>query len=660
VDIRTGEIIKDRGVLSELPKRCNFGDLADRDGDLATNTDPGSETADNLAEDEEDDGDEDEDDVGETDAFPSSEDLVTPQITRLAPLRPATSSSDADDLGEFLRAEAIRRELDGGDDSSEDEFNMLPPRSTPARRMMTPARKTSFTARAKSRPLKAPDPGTESEDEFAVIDRDRSDVYSGYRARRTPSPRIPASIPSPPPSSSPGPSTSFSLPSSPLVSNAPLNYNKGLRIERRLSPPTPKRQPLASTSRRALKDSLNEIDLEFPPPQPRAPSVFGKRPSSAFTIDLTLSDDETEDERPHPTTKATTNPKPFASEPRTVKKSGSASISKRPIPFVLIETKRPTPVTSTVVTSESTSVPVVPDQVAPPRKGKPRVKSLKDKPPDFNSPQKSKRGEGTKTKPVKEMSQEWDEGSLSSSTAPKVDESPITREAAKKVGSPLLSAARSDPTPKAGKRPKPKSEGKRSPARPASSDDEHSLGSEPSPTKRVAPPKSSPRPETQAMTPKSYSKSKSTHKSATKPKSTRSTRSTESGATTTTATVKPSTPRERPEAFVSMKGDDRSPPPSPPSASPAPPIRPRIRGILKRKRTVSSGPSSGGEQSGPKDDTKQQNPPSDSSGIQGCTIRTPEVVGVGGDDSSDDPEAGMLYCLGLFCGRLSRWIDYDR
>jgi len=598
VDIRTGEVIKDRGVLSELPKRYNFGDLADKDDDPAANTDPGSEAADNLAEDEEDDDDEGEGDAEETDAFSSSKGLVAPQITRLAPLKPATSSSDADDLGEFLKAEAIRRELDGGDDSSEDEFNILPPRSTPAKRTMTPARKTPFTARIKHRPLRTPAPDTESEDEFAVLDRDKNDVYCGYRARRTPSPQIPASIPSPPPpSSSPVPSTSFSLPSSPLSSHTPLSSNKDPQIEGRLGSPTPKRQPLGPTSRRTLEDSLNEIDLEFPPPQPRAPSVFGRRPSSAFIIDLSLSDDETEDERPHPTV-------------------------KKPIPFVLIETKRPAPVTSTVRASESTFASTVPGLVTPPKKGKPRAKSLKDKPPDFGGSLNSRRGEGAKAKLVKESLQEGDKGVLpSGSPAPKVDETLITGEATKEVRSLPSSPARSDSSPKARTRLKPKPRGKRS--RLITSDDEHNLGTEPSPTKRVASPKSSPGPQTQATTPRSDSKPKSTRKSATKPKSTRSTRSTESGASTTTATVKSRTLRKPPEAFVEMEGDDRSPPPSPPSLSPASPTRSRIRGILKRKRTISSGPGSGEEQGGND-----------------------------GDNHSDDPEAGMSYCLGPFLRKI--------
>ena len=651
MDIRTGEVIKDRGILHELPKRYNFGDLADKD-DPTINTDPGSEVADNLADDEEVDEEEGECDAEETDAFPSSDGLVAPQITRLAPPRPVTSSSDADDLGEFLKAEAIRRELDGGDDSSEDEFSILPPHLTPAKRMTTPVKKTPLASRAKSRPLKAPAPDTESEDEFAVPDSDRNGFYRRYRARRAPSPEVPASIPSPPPpSSSPGPSTSISLSSPPLLSRPSLSSNGGPQIESRLDSPAPKRQPLASSSRRTLEDSLNEIDLEFPPPQPRAPSVFARRPDSAIIIDLSLSDDGTEDEQSHPTIKATTDPKPLALESRTVKNNGSILTSKRPVPFVLIETKRPIPGTSAVIASKSTSNPIVSDSVTPPKKGKPRAKSLKDKPPDFGGSQNSKRGEGRKTRLVKEKFQEGGKDfQLSGSPALKVNEMSIIGEATKKVKSPSLSPARSDFSPKAKTRLKPK--GKRSPTRLAPSDDEHSLGFEAPPTRRMVSPKSSPGPQTRVMTHKSDSKPKSTRKSATKPKSVRSTRSTESSASTVTATVKSKAPRKWPEVFVDVdvEGDNDSSSPSLPSPSPVPSTRPRIRGALKRKRRISSGPSSGEEQGSPKGNPKQQTSPPDSSGIRTCTTRTPKVTDGEECGHSDDPEAGTLSCLVFFVG----------
>ena len=272
----------------------------------------------------------------------------------------------------------------------------MPPRSTPAKQTLTLAGKNSFAARAKPRPPKTPVPDTESEDEFAVLNLDRNGVHCGYRARRVPSPEAPASIPSPPFSSSPGPPFSFSHPSSPLSSYTPHNSNEGSQIDERFGSP-PKRQPLATTSRRTLEESLDEIDLEFPPPQPRVPSIFWRQPSSAFIIDLSFSDDETEDECP---VKAIINPKPLVSEPKAVKEPDSTLVSKRPIQFVLIETRRPARV------SESASAPIDPDPVSPPKKRKPRAKSPKNKPPDLGVSQRSKHGEGSKVKSVKEKTQE--------------------------------------------------------------------------------------------------------------------------------------------------------------------------------------------------------------------------------------------------------------
>lgn len=551
VDIRTGEIVKDRGVLSDLPKRYNFGDFADKDDDPAINTDLGDEVAGNLAEDEEDNDEEGEDGAEETDASPAPNGLVSPQITRLAPLRPATSSSDADDLRRFLKAEAIRRELDGGDDSSEDEFNILPPRSTPARRKMTPARRSPLTARAKHRPLQTPAPDTESEDEFAIRDSDRDDIQDIYRAHRTPSPEVPASMPSPPPpSSSPGPSSSFSLPSSPLLSRVPLSSNGGHRPEELFGSPTPRRQPLSLASRKTLEDSLNEIDKEFPPPRPRAPSVFGGRRASAFFVDWSLSDADTEDEQPFPPAKATTSPKPVAPEPTSARENGSPLITRRPVPFVLIETKRPasrTPI-PTAVASGSASASVDTDPVTPsqpgvpndpqtlPKKGRPRTRASKDKPPDPGDPQNSKRGGGN--------------------------------------------------------------------TRLAPSDGERGFGSEPSPAKRIISPKSSPGPQTQVTTPEPDPKPKSTRKSAVKPESTRPVRS------TATAKSKPKAPRKPREEFVDS--DDRGSPPLPLSPSPAPPTRSLVRRASKRKRIVSSGSSSGEERGNPGVDPMQRFSPPES------------------------------------------------
>ncbi|KAF9646035.1 hypothetical protein BDM02DRAFT_3262523 [Thelephora ganbajun] len=199
------------------------------------------------------------------------------------------------------------------------------------------------------------------------------------------------------------------------------------------------------------------------------------------------------------------------------------------------------------------------------------------------------------------------------STSPRVDETPITRG-----------------TPKAKTRPKPKLKGKRSPTRLAPSDGEHNLDSGPSPTKRIPSPKVTSGTQTKVTTPKSDPKPKTTRKSITKPKSTRST---ERGSTTA-ARPKSEIPRGS-EVFVDMEGDDHSSSLLPPSPSPAPPIRPRIRGVLKRKRRVSSGPSSGEDRSGPKVDPGQR--PSSTSRSRAITS---EAIDVDADDHGDNPETG--------------------
>ncbi|KAF9783193.1 hypothetical protein BJ322DRAFT_140428 [Thelephora terrestris] len=375
VDIRTGQVVKDRGVLSELPKRYGFGDLADNHE--AINTHPESEAADNLAEDEEDDDDGDEDDAEETRSLSPPEGLIRSRLSRLAPLRPATSSSDADDLREFLKAEAIRRELEGGDDddSSADDINILPPRSTPAKRTMTPARKATNNAgetRAFSRvrgpiptklarlkPLRLSSPDVDDFHELPSAEAARHELDGGddddssedeinilpprpTPAKRTTSVRKAIARhrqPRDPVTESESedelavcefdkddahlghlarrassPEVPPSIPSPPPLSSSPGP-----------SSPFPF-PPVASTSRRTLEEDLHEIDVEFPPPPRHA----------NFIIDLTLSDDETVDGRPISPTEMTARSNLRASEPRTAKKPGAP---KRLIPYVLIETK---------------------------------------------------------------------------------------------------------------------------------------------------------------------------------------------------------------------------------------------------------------------------------------------------------------------------------
>lgn len=337
VNILTGQVIEDRGVLSDLPKSCKFGDLADK-GEV-DETDRGGEMVDNPAEADVDGNDEDEDDI----AFPSTSGLLTSKLAQVTQFKHPTASSDAEDLREFLEAEAIRRELDGDDDdsSSEDELNLLPPRLTPAKRTRTPARKK--VAQPHFLPHNAPNTDTESEDEFAVGELDQDDVHSVYRARNTPSPEIPVSIPSPPPlSSSPEPSSLFSYPSSPPASSTPSKSNSDPPTGERIGSPTPRRHPVPSTSRKTLEEVLDEVDLEFPPPPPRAPPLFARPKNPPFITDLSLSDDETEDERPEfkPPVNVAAN---VLSEPRTVEQTSPAPVPRKWIPYVLIETKARTP-----------------------------------------------------------------------------------------------------------------------------------------------------------------------------------------------------------------------------------------------------------------------------------------------------------------------------
>ena len=635
MDIRTGQVIKDRGVLSELPKRYNFGDLADKDDDHATSTDPGTEVVDNHAEEEEeeDDDDEDEDDGEEAHAFSPSDGLVASTLARLAPIRPAASSSDADDLRQFLEAEAIRRQLDGDDDdSSEDEINILPPRSSPAKRTITPAREA---VRAKSQFPAAPDHDTESEDEFAVYELERNGAHRGYRARRAPSPEVELSMPSPPPlSSSPGPSSSLSLPSSPLLPRTSLDSIRGLQTEQRFGSPTPKRQPRASTSRRTLEETLDEIDLEFPPPPPRAPSVFAKRPDSPFIIDLSLSDDETEDKQPEPPSNVTKSPKSGALKSGTGKKCGSLA-PKRLVPYVLIESKRPTPTRTTATISESTSATTDPDPATLPKRGGPRTKSSKDKPPDVDC---------SKNQSTRDGSEGGRDVVPNASTSLTMGETPVSKGTPKKVKSPSLFPARSDSSPKVNQRPKPRPKGKR--PHPASPDDGSGPNSEASPTGQTTASQPSP---VQVTTPKPGLKPGCTRGPVTKPKSARSARFTGSGASTTLQPKSKAT-RKYPEIASDVEGDNPSSPSPPPSPSPAPQMRPRTRSSFKRKRRVSSGE----EQGDPKANHEQRSPVHavhGSSASQTCDETAPKTIAL--DNHGDDAGAGKFSFLCLFRGRLS-------
>lgn len=121
---------------------------------------------------------------------------------------------------------------------------------------------------------------------------------------------------------------------------------------------------------------------------------------------------------------------------------------------------------------------------------------------------------------------------------------------------------------------------------------------------------------------------------------------------TVTAKRKSKASRQPPEEFTDSDG--RGSPSLPPSPSPAPPTRPRVRRASKRQQIVSSGSNFGEERGSPgADPTQRSSPPRRSE--QARTI-TSEAAAV----DRDDPEAGALPCLDLFRRRLNRWIHCNR
>ncbi|KAJ7288335.1 hypothetical protein C8J57DRAFT_1279892 [Mycena rebaudengoi] len=116
VDLVTGEIVKDRGVLSAATP-WKFGRFADLEGSTGTD------------DDDEDDSEQlygrpnltDEDDVDELDAFAESggteEVWVVPPVRKMDP-------ADARDLEEFMEAEKRRKEECGDEDASEDNDDL--------------------------------------------------------------------------------------------------------------------------------------------------------------------------------------------------------------------------------------------------------------------------------------------------------------------------------------------------------------------------------------------------------------------------------------------------------------------------------------------------------------------------------------------------------
>ncbi|KAF8073630.1 hypothetical protein FPV67DRAFT_1778255 [Lyophyllum atratum] len=110
IDIRTGELVKDRGVLRGS-QTMNFGAFTDA-----------------AAEDAEDEEDED-DEVDELDSFanPGSDDIDLEVEGRRVPPVTAMDPRDAEDLRDFLEAERRRKEIYGSEvDDTEDSAHESP------------------------------------------------------------------------------------------------------------------------------------------------------------------------------------------------------------------------------------------------------------------------------------------------------------------------------------------------------------------------------------------------------------------------------------------------------------------------------------------------------------------------------------------------------
>jgi glucan-binding YG repeat protein len=113
VDLYSGAIINDRGVLKSAGKDYNIGHFAPDDGQ------------DDQEHDQADSEQDQDDDVDELDTLPARDPsetdhsmASTSELLRAVP--PLSAATDADDLNEFLEAEKRRRELLGDQDDEDD------------------------------------------------------------------------------------------------------------------------------------------------------------------------------------------------------------------------------------------------------------------------------------------------------------------------------------------------------------------------------------------------------------------------------------------------------------------------------------------------------------------------------------------------------------
>lgn len=121
-DLRTGEIIQNRGVLQSMEGRWEFGRLAD--GEESENDDNEEELQEEDAE-EEDSSDEldtltSPKKVAENAKSDEVSSVPLPQTLRHVPALDLANEDDAEDLREFLEAERQRRALCGEDDSADE------------------------------------------------------------------------------------------------------------------------------------------------------------------------------------------------------------------------------------------------------------------------------------------------------------------------------------------------------------------------------------------------------------------------------------------------------------------------------------------------------------------------------------------------------------
>ncbi|KAI5990371.1 hypothetical protein EDC04DRAFT_2814693 [Pisolithus marmoratus] len=129
IDLYSGAIIKDRGVLRSANADYDIGRFA----------------GDDEQEDSEEEPEEDEE-VDELDMLPRREATSDDFKTLLRGMPPLSATADADDLNDFLEAETRRRELAGEEDEEDDaeRVEMVSPR----RRTQLPERTPAATGRS--------------------------------------------------------------------------------------------------------------------------------------------------------------------------------------------------------------------------------------------------------------------------------------------------------------------------------------------------------------------------------------------------------------------------------------------------------------------------------------------------------------------------------